>query len=116
MGTPPALFSAAKLQADNCLLVGPLDPRVKYKDEFDSLVKSLENKETSLKFSTVVGEHATQDAPIANFLSTTFGSIEIVAPGAEHNALWPITERGELADWLDNNFFHVPTRPPFKES
>lgn len=116
MGTPPALFSAAKLQTDNCLLVGPLDPRLKYKDEFDHLVKSQENEKNFLRFSTVVGEHATQDAPISSLLSNTFGSLEIVVPGAEHNALWPITERGELADWLDNNCFYGATRPAFKES
>ncbi len=116
MGTPPALFSAAKLQTDNCLLVGPLDPRPKYKDHFDHLVRSQENEKNSLRFSTVVGEHATQDAPISNLLSNTFGSLEIVVPGAEHNALWPITERGELADWLDNNCFYGATRAALKES
>lgn len=116
MGTPPALFSAAKLQTDNCLLVGPLDPRLKYRDDFDNLVKSVVSKKLSIKFSTIVGEHATKDAPIANFLSNTFGSIEIVEPGAEHNALWPITEKGKLANWLDNNCFYGATRPSFKDS
>ena len=105
MGTPPALLSSGKLKAENCLLAGPVDPRVWFSNEFRNYMGDLGDQRSSHMVTTVVGELATTDAAAADYLSSLLGTTKIVIPRAAHNPLWPIARRGELADWLKQYLF-----------
>jgi hypothetical protein len=105
MGTPPAMFSAPRLGASSCLLAGPMDPRHNYGEEFQLFDRFVEDAQDLPRFATVVGEFAPEDAVVARFVSSVVNNVELVSPGADHNPLWPLQQRGELADWLRINLF-----------
>lgn len=103
MGTPPALFSSVKLGARNCLLAGPLDPRLGYNDEFNLFLDELRAQENILRVNAVVGELSPKDSAVADYLSSLLGSTKLVTLGAAHNPLWALARKGELVDWLNQH-------------
>lgn len=111
MGTPPALFSSAGLRAKNCLLAGPLDPRLGYNFEFSDFMDNSNTRGSFLRVTAVTGELATKDSEVADYLTGLLGSKKLVIPGAAHNPLWPIAEKGELANWLKQHLFVGVDKP-----
>lgn len=107
MGTPPALISALRLGASNCLLAGPIDPRHNYEKEFQRFAREIEDTHESPRFVTFVGEFAARDAAVASYVSSVVKNVELYSPGADHNPLWPLQQRGELTDWLRLNLFQI---------
>jgi hypothetical protein len=112
MGTPPALISAPRLGASRCLLAGPIDPRTSHDQEFERFVRYVEDAHELPQIITVVGELAPEDAVIAGFVSSVVNNVELVSPGADHNPLWTLQQRGELAEWLRVNLFQNAVSRP----
>ena len=102
-GTLPAIYSSIVLNAERCVAVGTIDPRGGQSEvNWTQVVTMWEAMNPSQRpmFVFTDGQLAVEDRMASQFVVSQFGGRVFRVPGADHNSLHPLWQKGLFAQWL----------------
>jgi hypothetical protein len=122
-GTSPALLASLEIRSERTILHGPFDPTSsEISSSWDAFLArwtdSLETGAHLPRIFYLVGADCTRDIANGKKLQAALGGEVYEVPGAGHNVVEPLLQKGRLAQWLrfaihsDANSEEQKPKPP----